>query len=342
MSGLVVRFGGYSRSVLVLAGVALTFAPAIGQVADGRGASAPLIIPAPTSIEIPPDGIVAGTLDGVPTMMLVVPNGLAPPLLHPAVAERLGINSSIFGAQARVGPVEFNGEQGRIAFTIGPQAVPVAAAPLPDDRRQRRSRVAEPQRQRVIWFERPFIDGFDLVFGPQSMPQDIVTFRLRAPQTGEVRTVMAMTEQGSATGSEIIVGGERIFIVWDLRRASALATATAGSDIAAAHGGALSGETERTLVAFGVERPARRITLSSPVVVGPFRLTSFLTRVADYGNVSRVPDADQDASEIVVRADVNRGRPLRRLALGQAEMSECSSLTFDKPAREIILTCMPH
>ena len=70
-------------------------------------------------------------------------------------------------------------------------------------------------------------------------------------------------------------------------------------------------------------------------------MTSVLTRVSDYGNVSRIPDADQDPSEILVRADVARSRPMRRLALGQAEMAGCSTLTFDKLAREIILMCLP-
>ncbi len=98
------------------------------------------------------------------------------------------------------------------------------------------------------------------------------------------------------------------------------------------------------MIAFGVSRPVRPLTLARPLVVGPLSLTRLGVRTAEGKDTSAIPDANTpppppvDPDEVVVTARPGRPRP-GTLTLGTDALARCSSIVFDKPARQVRLTC---
>ncbi len=119
----------------------------------------------------------------------------------------------------------------------------------------------------------------------------------------------------------------------------------AAARLAAAHGGTLSGDAVLTEIFFGVERPVRTMTLARPLALGMLSITTLGVRIGDYGRTASIREADApveavDPDEIVVTAKGGK-RDMRRdtLSLGADYLKRCSSIVFDKPARQIRLTC---
>jgi hypothetical protein len=52
-----------------------------------------------------------------------------------------------------------------------------------------------------------------------------------------------------------------------------------------------------------------------------------------------VPDDQADPNEIVVMAKNGKIKPLHAIIIGRDDMAHCSSITFDKPAQHIRLSC---
>lgn len=266
---------------------------------------------------VEPNALIAGSVNGTNVMLVMEPDGLSLPVLDPALAKRLALRGGIFGAQARVGPVKIAGRSGTVRLQVG-RAV---------------------RKQKAVWFDKPLVAGADGALGPDAAPHPSVLFRLPGPTAQGPSFRLPLVRKNNRVGTEIDVGGAKIFVQWTFARAGTLATAAAASAIALANGGKLSGEARRQSIRFGVERPVRSLTLARPFAIGPLTLSAFDARISDYGTVSGVADADIDPTEIVVTAPGRQETaPEFGFTLGRDAMRGCSSIEFDKARQQIVLT----
>jgi hypothetical protein len=129
-----------------------------------------------------------------------------------------------------------------------------------------------------------------------------------------------------------------------------LASAATGAAIAAAYGGRLSGETWDEPIAFGVTRPVRLLTLERPFVIGPFAFKQIAVRTRSSrdaaGSGEAIAEAEDQSSldpqEIIVEALGKKAKkPAFTFAIGRTSLQQCASITFDKAARKISLSCRP-
>lgn len=270
------------------------------------------------------DGIVNATIAGVSGRIRIEPSGTAMPLITSAYAERAELKSGMFSFDYAVGSQRVYGKTGVAAVDLG----------------------TGPFKHRIGWTERRYTANADGVVGPGGVPEGIVRFALRPPVPGEHTVALPMTDQGGlASGwgeryALIDLGGQPLRIRFDPYHARTLATASAAARIAVAQGGTLLGGVEKVEIAFGIERPVRTMTLARPLVVGPLQFATLGVRIADHGSVAGIPDAADpiDPDEIVVTAKSRKpGRD--RLSIGADLLVRCSSIVFDKPARQIRLTC---
>jgi hypothetical protein len=270
-----------------------------------------------------PDQIITGAINGQPTRYRMMASGTSTLILNPASIERLRIKPSWLPITIRtdVGPVTMNGHMATITYGVEMQKI----------------------KRRVFWFARSPVPDVDGVLGPAAVPDKIVTFNLRPPVSAQKQFILPLVDRGyEGMGTTMKVGGETIFVQWNLTRAITVATAAAGVALANQQDGQLSGPITRTLIAFEVERPVRTLMLKSPLVIGPLQFSQVATRIADYGDASGIADANADPSEITVVAknSKKKGSIEHSITVGQEAMAHCSSLTFDKGRMQIILACL--
>ncbi len=290
--------------------IALTAAFWAGAAPAGKPATAPLIVA--------PDQIVTGTFEGKPARYRMLADGSSTLILNPQAAQRLGLKAGWIGVGVMIGPVMVNGSS-----AVGRYAV-----------------AGQPIKHRIAWFDRPIAADADGALGPAAVPQAIVTFQLRAAVTGERTYVLPLTDLGyRGLGTNVSAGDQTIFVQWDLTHAATSGTAAAGADLAASHGAQFTGPTWQELIRLEVRRPVRLLALTTPLAVGPIRIARVVTRVSDFGDTSGIADADADQSEIVVTAKGQKSRAIHSLRIGRDSMTDCSSITFDKPRAQIILSC---
>ncbi len=272
------------------------------------------------------DGIVAMTINGASGRVRIDPAALAMPLVTTGFAERAGLKKGMFAVGYAVGPERVRGatDVGRIDFGAGPV------------------------KRRIGWTERPYTAAADGAVGPGGLPDPIVRFVLRGPVAGERVVALPMVEQGGLGGgwgsqfARINIGGQPMRVRFDPHHARTLATAGAGARIAEVHGGRLTGEVEKAEIVFGIERPIRSMTLAQPIVVAGLPIASLGVRTADFGSAAGIADANApapDPDEIVVTARGKRDPDRDRLSIGADQLARCSSIVFDKPAKQIRLTC---
>jgi len=273
--------------------------------------------PAP-KYDVPPDRMVAATIDGQTARLLVMANGIDYPVLNPATAAKLGLKGGFIVAHINVGPVMLKGDTVVVRLGVdGP-----------------------PAKRRALWFDRPIAAAADGALGPGALPQPVISFQLRPAKAGEKNFVLPLIRRDDQMGTALAVGGESLFVQFDLGRGQTLATAAAGQKLAQAYQGQLEGPASRIAIRFGVERPVRALALASPVAIGPITIRHVVVRIADSGSTAGIADADAvDESEIVVTAK-GKGKPLFRMAIGTDALAGCSSISFDKPGKRIILSCV--
>lgn len=263
------------------------------------------------------DGIVAARLGNIGGRMRITPWAPAVPTLNPDVAARVGLKGGWFGFAVKVGPVKVTGKSDVTKLDFGGLAI----------------------KRRVVWFDRRYDKGADGAVGPGGVPADIVRFDLRAPKPGERTATLPLAQfLFQPTYARIDVGGRPLTILFDPEHAQTLATAGAGASIAAAFGGTLTGGTGRAEVAFGIDRPIRTLKLARPMAIGPLSITTLSVRIGDNGSVGGIADADADPDEIVVTAK-KKGNRRDVLIIGRDQLDRCSSIVFDKKAKQIRLTC---
>ncbi len=262
------------------------------------------------------DGIVPVVVGGVAGRMRINPWAPAAPTLNPDYAARIGLRGGMFGFAVKVGPVKVGGKTSVTRLQFGPASF----------------------RRRVVWFDRRYDAGADGAVGPGGLPVDVVRFELRPAQPGE-RTIAVPLDQGPfrPAVTKVNVGGRSISVLFDPQHARTLATAGAGAALAAGLGGQFSGAADKAEVAFGIDRPVRTMRLARPLQIGPLSFGSLDVRIGDNGSIAGISDADADPEEIVVTA--RGGNRRDTLIVGRDELARCSSIVFDKPAKQIRLTC---
>lgn len=271
-----------------------------------------------TPLVVRGDGLVSATVGGASVRIRITPWAPAAPTLNPDFAARIGLRGGLFGFAVKVGPVKVGGQTSVTRFDFGTMTF----------------------RRRVVWFDRRYEPVGEGAVGPGGLPAEVIRFELRSPQPGErVATLPLIQRPFQPTYTRVKVAGRDVDILFDPQHARTLATAGAGSAIAAAHGGQLVGATGKAEVAFGIDRPIRNLKLARPFAVGPISFDSVPVRIGDSGSVAGIADADADPEEVVVTA---KGGAKRRdvLIIGRDALARCSTIVFDKPAKVIRLSCL--
>lgn len=276
-----------------------------------------------TTLHVPADGQITVSINGRNVPAMVSSAGGSRPVLSTSVAESLGVERDLIGGMGKVG------------VRVGPEIV------LGHTGLAKVGSGTKVGKGRVVWFDQEFQPGHGVVYGPAALDQDRIVFPLRAPQAGE-RVVSLPMSGGAWSGTFVRVGSKKIFVTWDTQRSQTISTAAAAQVIAEANGGALHGDPTSTQIVFGVKRPTRNMILATPLAIGGASLSSLLVRTADNGDISSVPDADvdTDVSEIVVTAKGKESKNAYTLHIGRDGLTKCSSITFDKKARKILLSCL--
>lgn len=303
--------------------------PALGGAAPDPAYSDPAysdpVLSAPV-YTVPAGGIVAARIAAAPGTLLIDPGAPALPILAKPYAQRAGLRPGMFGLQYKVGPTGIRGVTAVARLTVDGMAV----------------------RRRVGWFDAPYATGADGVIGPGGVPAPVVRFTLHSPQPGERSLDLPLVDSGTLIGNwgglfgEITVGGAPMKVRFDLQHRLSYASAGAAQRISTAQNGALNGPIEQAEIAFGIARPVRRMTLAVPLAIGPLALNTLHVRVSDFGDASTIRDADAppDPEEIIVTGRKKPDPARDRLSIGRDQLERCSSLTFDKPAKRIRLSCL--
>ncbi len=303
------------KRIVAAAGAALTL---LVGTADARDARPELVVTG--------DGIRPTSVAGIPARLRVDPSAPGIPIVDPALAARAGLSGGMIGLVYAIGPVRIGAKTAVTRIALGPR----------------------PQKRRVTWPARGYTHRADVVVGPAGMPDPVVRFQLRAPRPGERVTVLPLADAGGMFGGGggsfalVPIGGVPTRVRFNLDNPRTLATAGAGVALASAHGGQLEGGTRTAHIAFGVERPVRLLRLARPLAIGSLALGTVDIRVADYGNAGGIADAaapPPDPDEVVVTAKGKRDRSRDSLTLGRDQLDRCSSIVFDKPAKQVRLSC---
>ncbi|QCB41290.1 hypothetical protein E5673_02845 [Sphingomonas sp. PAMC26645] len=297
---------------------------------------------APAIRDVPVGGMIAATIDGKPVTLRVDPAAPGLVFVTTAVAERLALKGGALGLGYSVG-----GQGAMQATTVRPMTFGTNAVKrrisFPSRKHETKGKAADPR-----WVGRPYADVGDGSIGPASLPEPVVRILLNAPRAGERTVALPMVDGGgllgklSGTFAQITIGGQPIRVRFDPYHPRTTVTANAATLIAQAQRGTLVGLTAPVEIAFGIARPVRTMTLATPLLVGPLALSSLGVRTTDVGSAAAIPDADApppDPDEIVVIAKGKRDASRDRLTIGADLLDRCSSIVFDKPAKQIRLTC---
>ncbi|BCA63333.1 hypothetical protein HMP09_2567 [Sphingomonas sp. HMP9] len=292
--------------------------------------------------EVPVGGMIAATIDGTPVTLRVDPAAPGLVFVTTSVAERLALKGGALGLGYSVG-----GQGAMQATTVRPMTFgtdPVKRRiGFPSRKHETKGDAADPR-----WIGRAYADVGDGSIGPGSLPEPVVRILLNAPRTGERTVALPMVDGGgllgrlSGTFAQIMIGGQPIRVRFDPYHPRTTVTANAATLIAQAQRGTLAGLTAPVEIAFGIARPVRMMTLATPLAVGPLAVSSIGVRTTDVGSATTIPDADApppDPDEIVVIAKGKRDPKHDRLTIGADQLDRCSAIVFDKPAKQIRLTC---
>jgi hypothetical protein len=298
------------------------------HIRRAAAALAPLALLAAAS---PPERVIrAGepvpvTLDGAPGQLLIDPGAPSVPLVTTDYATRAGLKPGPFALAYLVGPVKVPGRTAVARIDLG----------------------HGPEKKRVGWTERPISPGVDGSVGPGGLADDVVRFVLRDPVAGERDHALPMTDGGGLLGgaaglfATIPLDGAPVRVRFDLRQRATITNAGTAQSLARTNRGTLAADTRQATIAFGVERPVRRMTLATPLAIGPLSLTALDVRATDYGSTGGIAadGAVPDPDEIVVTAKGKRDRSRDRITVGTDALARCSAITFDKRAKQVRLTC---
>lgn len=258
------------------------------------------------------------TIDGRTTLVEVAPDGPNSVIVNAAVADALDKRGSLLRGEHRIGRMAIKAQTNtaRIDFGDG-------------------NRV----KNRIFWFERDWNSIGEGRIGPGLIPSDEVTFRLREAQPGErTITLPLIAHRRAGLRTELVVDGVTVPMVFTFDRPQTMITASTGALLASRYDGKMVGEPFPMGLEMGFHRPVRSMAFNEDVFVGRLQLKDIVVRTTDMGSTSAIPDDQQDPNEIVVTGKGKRPA-VHGIFVGTESLGHCSSLTFDKPAKEIRLSC---
>lgn len=271
-------------------------------------------------VEAASNYMIDATINGHAVRLRVDPETSGYVILNPATAERIGLRRSMLGSRTQIGPVRLTGSSKVAEVSIGG---------VTGDRR-------------VVWIDRPAVEGADGLIGPADMHYARVTFAIGPARAGEAAVVLPMQfERSYGLFHPMILGEHEIRFQFTLTKADTMATAGAGAHLAALNGGRWSGEAREQVIDFGVVRPVRALTLGQSFSIEGLTLSSLLVRTGDNrGNLALPPEPDADPEEVVVTG-ASRQRARFNVTLGRDRLGQCSSLVWDNGTRRLTLNCLP-
>ena len=301
------------------------------------GAAAVLLltaaVPPPAAITLPADAAIDASINGQTVRLSLATGGVDRITLNSAAVARLGLKpAGLMGkANVRIGRTKvLNGRNAPGKVALNGLAF----------------------SQRIFWFDGAGPIPEDGSIGPMALPHGRVTVTLQPGSAGSDWATPLLGNINSGAYGLVRGEGYGFGLSVDVsgRMALPLVSAAVGADLAAALGGRLEGAPWDEEIYLGVRRPVRRLVLSRPLVMGPFRFEAVAVRVTDRRDATAQlasgqvapSDAEDDPSEIVVSADSGRKRPVARfltLSRTQLQAAGCSALVIDKTARQLRLRC---
>lgn len=283
----------------------------IGSVAYGKPLSSG------QTLVVPPNQIVSGSVNGQAMRFQMLAWAPSTLILNPEPALSLGLKPGPFSGKLIVGKTRDKVMVTGAQYSIGSQAT----------------------KGQIGWTNRvigPTASGW---LGPGAAPFDVVTFQLRAAETGETAYTFPMIVAGGGLVTKVKIGDQDMTIMWDNSREGTIVSGAAGAEIAKANVGSFVGPVATEMVQLNAERPTRKLRLANPLRLGPISIRDVSVRTSE-GGESSIPDMDADPSEIVVTGNAgSKVKPEYFVFVGLNDMKNCSSLTFDKPAKVIRLMC---
>jgi len=287
-------------------------------------AAPPLALPQELVLE--GDNIITLWVNGEPLRMEVSADSFGAPIINSEVAARLALIPTQQRGW-RFGPVEVAGLStvAEVDFGAGP-------APM-----------------LISWAERFASRTSDGVIGVHSLPYQQVTFLVGTTAGDEITHRFALKRSGgrgdTRLGTEVMVGKQRLTMIFAHQRAENLITAPTANFIATHQDGGFEARSDSIAVMnFAVERPTRMMRIAAPILLGELPVDRFAVRVEDYGEPRRVGEIGEDdprfaPGNITVSRRKGRGKPDLLTRIGRDQIAHCSRLTYDLEASEIRLSC---
>ncbi|MBP2276955.1 MULTISPECIES: hypothetical protein [Sphingomonas] len=281
------------------------------------------------------DATIPVTIAGRALRLRIEPAAPGLPLLPRALTADLGLKGGgmfAFAVGYRIGSENFYGRTASVKFTWPGH---------------------KPASRRVGWLSRdykPFADG---TIGPGGVPEPVIRFQLHAARPGEVPLTVPLDVEGGLGGALfgdwffldglVMIGGVPVKLRFDPHSPTTLVTAPAALALAQAQGGTMTYAAGQQEIAYGIVRPYRVMQLARPLMLGGIALSRVGVRVADADLAGRIPEEGaaapaQDPDEIIVVAKAKRPHK-GIIILGADALAGCSTLVFDKPAKQARLSC---
>ena len=226
--------------------------------------------------------------------------------------------------QSRIGPIKIRGQQRVAKIRMSGEA----------------------SKQLVRWHDADKYEFSNVLVGPYAIPAPIIRFALRAAQPGETifSVPLASADKWWVATTPKQIGKKKVYFAFAPQFETTLASAAAGASIAENYGGEFVGDAQQILISHNVARPARPVRLKSPLSFGPMNISKILVRNRDYGDANSIKEAkaaDANDDEILVQARRKGTDPAYVVYIGNDMLKNCSSITYDKPAKTITLSCIP-
>lgn len=264
------------------------------------------------------DPVITFIVDGQPAELEVTPDGAGSPVFSAALAGRLELGGSMLKGVRMVGSTKVQAESNMVRIDMGD---------------------GKAKKRRAFFFDtEEWHHGGEGLLGPVALPEGIITYRLRPAREGEREITFPLVEdKRRGFSTQLAVGDTTIPVHVSFERAEAMANASAGAILAQAFGAQLEGEARDMHIELGIHRPVRSLVFEEPFLLGELAVQDVVVRTQDTGSTAAIPDEDSDPNEIVVTGGKQKVAP--QLSIGTASLAPCSTLSFDRPAQLIRLSC---
>lgn len=178
--------------------------------------------------------VIDATINGQAVRLRVDPETSGYVILNPATVERIGLRRSMIGSRTQIGPVRLQGWSKVAELRIGG---------VTEDRR-------------MVWIDRPAIEGADGLIGPADLPYDQIIFDIREVAEHEEAGFPVPLEFDRSGGLYYAfrLGEDMMRVQFSLIKPISLATAAAGARLADLFEGHWIGEPQEQMIEFGVSR----------------------------------------------------------------------------------------